>query len=222
MGQLIPGERVLWRGRPAGRAGMRDVLHGRVIMGYFAIVLLWGFAADRADGWTPLDTLWRGAPVVAMALVVFGACALFASALCRTTTYELTTERCVLHYGVALTASLSIPLRRLASVGLHARGDGTGDVLLTPKVSLTARPGNRLSYVKLWPHARSWRWSRAEPMLRGVPHATALGHAISAAAAGVAPGVVHAASGAISGAASGSSAKPATAMPEPIWSPAAE
>ena len=209
MGQLIPGERVLWRGRPAWRAVMRDVLHVRVIVGYFAAVLLWGFAADRADGWSPLNTLWRGAPVVAMALVVFGACALFAAAISRTTTYELTTERCVLHYGVALTASLSIPLRRLAVVGLHARGDGTGDVLLTPK------PGNRLSYVKLWPHARPWRWSRAEPMLRGVPNAVALGHAISAAAADIAPGVIHAAT-------PESRAKPATAVPEPTWSPAAE
>ncbi len=208
MAQLIPGERVLWRGRPAWRAVMRDVLHVRIMMGYFAAILLWGFASDRADGWTPLNTLWRGAPIMAIALAVFGACALFAWAISRTTTYELTSERFVLHYGVALTASLSIPLCRIAAVGVHPRGDATGDVLLTPK------PGQRLSYVKLWPHARPWRWSRAEPMLRGVPQAMALGHAISEAAADIAPGVIHAAPG--------SRAKPATTVPEPTWSPAAE
>ncbi len=208
MAQLIAGERVLWRGRPAWRAVMRDVLHVRVVMGYFAAILLWGFAADRADGWTPLDTLWRGAPVAAIALVVFGACALFAWAISRTTTYELTSERCVLHYGVALTASLSIPLGRIATVGVHPRGDDTGDVLLTPK------PGQRLGYVKLWPHARPWRWSRAEPMLRGVPHAMALGHAISEAAAAIAPGTIRAAPA--------NRTKPAIAVPEPTWSPAAE
>jgi hypothetical protein len=26
-------------------------------------------------------------------------------------------------------------------------------------------------YLKLWPHARPWRWFRAEPMLRCVPAA---------------------------------------------------
>ena len=208
MAQLIPGERVLWRGRPAWRAVMRDVLHVRIIVGYFAAVLLWGFASDRADGWTPLNTLWRGAPIVAMTLVVLGACALFAWAISRTTTYELTSARCVLHYGVAQTASLYIPLGRIASVGVHARGDDTGDVLLTPK------PGSRLGYLKLWPHARPWRWSRAEPVLRGVPHAMALGQAISQAAADIAPGVIHAVPEL--------RAKPAVAVPEPTWSPAAE
>ena len=208
MGQLIPGERVLWRGRPAWRAVMRDVLHVRIIMGYFAVILLWGFAYDRANGWGPIDTLWRGASVLAATLVALGACALFAWAISRTTTYELTTERCILHYGVALTANLSIPLRRIATVGLHVRSDGTGDVLLTPK------PGSRLRWIKLWPHARPWRWSRAEPMLRGVPNAVALGKAISEAAAEVAPGVIHAVPG--------NRAKPATAVPEPTWSTAAE
>ena len=199
---LIPGERVLWRGRPAWGAVMRDVLHVRVVMAYFAAILLWGFAADRADGWGSLDTLWRGTPVVAMALAIFGACSLFAWAISRTTTYELTNERCVLHYGVALTASLSIPLRRIATVGVHARGDGTGDILLTPK------PGGRLRYVKLWPHARPWRWSRAEPMLRGVPDATGIAMAISQAASGVAPGIMHAAPGPV---------PPAGAVPKPTW-----
>lgn len=207
MAQLIPGERVLWRGHPAWRAVMRDVLHVRILMGYFAVILLWGFAVDRSDGWGPLDTLWRGTPVVAVALATFGACALFASAIARTTTYELTTERCVLHYGVALTASLSIPLRRIAAVGLHVRSDGAGDILLTPK------PGERLRYVKLWPHARPWRWSRAEPMLRGVPNAAELGQAIGKAAMDVASGIVHAAPG--------RPVRPAGAAPAPTWPAAA-
>ena len=208
MGQLIPGERVLWRGRPAWRAVMRDVLHVRIIMGYFAVILLWGFAADRSDGWQPLYMLWRGVPVLTMMLAMFGACALFAWAICRTTTYELTTERCVLHYGVALTASLCIPLRRIAAVGLQERGDGTGDILLTPK------PGTRLRYVKLWPHARPWRWSRAEPMLRGIPNAVGLGKVISEAVAAIAPGVIHAVPV--------NPVRPAGIAPEPTWSAAAE
>ena len=208
MAQLIPGERVLWRGGPGWRAVMRDVLHVRIVMGYFAAILLWGFAADRADGWGPLDTLWRGAPVLAAALAMSGACALFAWAISRTTTYELTTERCILHYGVALTASLSIPLRRIATVGVHVRSDGAGDILLAPK------PGARLRYVKLWPHARPWRWSRAEPMLRGIPNAVALGQAISEAIADIAPGIVHAAPG--------TPVQPAGAVPKPSWSAVAE
>ena len=187
MSRLMCGERVIWEGRPDWRAVARDVLHVRFVAGYFGLMLIWEFATDRAAGWGPFDTVWRGTGLFVAGSVVLALCAVFACAIAQTTRYTLTTERCILDYGVALTASLSVPLHRMASVGVDARHDGRGDILLTPK------PGTRLRYLKLWPHARPWRWGRAEPMLRGVPDVMAVAAAISQAARDASSGIIHAA-----------------------------
>jgi hypothetical protein len=208
MSNLLSGETLLWQGRPDWRAIARDVLHIRILAAYFALMLIWEFATDRADGWSPLDTLWRGVGLLVAGLVTLALCAGFAWAIARTTRYTLTTERCILNYGVALTATLSVPLRRLASVAIDARHDGKGDILLSPK------PGPRLRYVNLWPHARPWRWASAEPMLRGVPDVRAVAAAISQAAKDVAPGIIHPAPAA--------RIRPATVLPEPTWSAAGD
>ena len=204
----MPGERVIWQGRPDWRAVARDVLHVRILAAYFAVMLLWEFADDRANGWRPLDTLWRGTGLVVTGLVVLALCAGFAWAIARTTWYTVTTERCILEYGVALTATLSVPLRRVARVAVDARNDGKGDILLTPK------PGQQLRYVKLWPHARPWRWSRAEPMLRGVPDVVAVASTISQAAGNAAPGIIHQAPA--------GRRHPAPALAEATWSAAGD
>ena len=208
MNQLLSGERVIWQGRPDWPAVARDVLHIRILAGYFAVMLIWEFAADRADGWSPLDTLWRGTGLFVTSLIMLSLCAGLAWAIARTTRYTLTTERCILDYGVALTATLSVPLRRVASVAVDARGDRTGDILLTPK------PGPRLRYMKLWPHARPWLWSRAEPMLRGVPDVMAVGEMISKAARNAAPGIAHSAPADLP--------QPAPVMPDVTWAAAAD
>lgn len=69
----------------------------------------------------------------------------------------------MLQYGVALTATLSIPMR---VIGCVAVSDGpAGDV------PVRLKPGNVISYLKLWPHARPWRMRRPEPMLQALPEA---------------------------------------------------
>ncbi len=208
MSNLLSGETLLWQGRPDWRAVARDVLHIRILAAYFALMLIWEFAADRADGWSPLNTLWRGTGLFVTSLVMLSLCAGYAWAIARTTRYTLTTERCILEYGVALTATLSVPLGRVASVAVDARHDGRGDILLTPK------PGPRLRYMKLWPHARPWRWTSAEPMLRGVPDVMAMAAVISQAAKDAAPGILHAAPAA--------RARPAAILPQATWSGAGD
>ena len=202
------GERVVWQGRPDWRAVARDVLHIRILGAYFALMLIWEFAADRADGWSPLDTLWRGTGLFVTSLVALSLCAGFAWAIARTTRYTVTAERCVLHYGVALTATLSVPLHLVASVAVDARHDGRGDILLTPK------PGPRLRYTNLWPHARPWRWTSAEPMLRGVPNVVAVATCISQAARDAGLGIMHAEPP--------PRAHSAPTVPEATWSAAGE
>ena len=180
--QLIPGERVLWQGRPNWRALARDVLHIRVVCLYIAVALVWRAASDRFDGAGSIETLRGCVPTLVLGGLVLGGVAVLAWACARTTTYTITTERCVLRYGIALEATLSIPWRRVAAVSVTSAADGTGDI------PLALKPGSTLRTIKLWPHVRFWRVGRAQPMLRGVPDAVALAQLMSHAAAAVSAG----------------------------------
>ena len=187
VGAMMPGERVLWEGRPGWRALARDVLHIHWVALYLAAMLIWGAASDRANGAGPVDTFLAELPLFLLGLAVLGACAGFAMACARTTRYTVTTERCILRYGVALTGTLSLPLRRVASIAVAAAEDGTADILLALK------PGPGVRFLKAWPHVRPWRFSRPQPMLRCVSDGVAVAALLSQAAAGVSPGVLHAA-----------------------------
>ena len=187
MSRLLEGERVLWEGKPDWRAVARDVVRVGWVAAYFGVIVFWNAVTARLQGQDLADTVLHCLPLVAISGVVVAASAAFAWTIARTTRYTVTTERCILHYGVALTATLSLPLRRLAAVSVAVRGGGAGDI------ALRLKPGSRLRYVKLWPHARPWRWTMAEPMLRGVPSAAVVAALLSQAAARVTPGVLHAA-----------------------------
>ena len=181
-GLVLPGERVLWEGRPDWRALARDMMHVRLVALYWAVVLIWHLADDRMSGYGPGDTVLGALPLLAFALVVLAACLGFAAAVARTTTYTITTERCVLRFGIALQATLSVPLRRVASVSVWFAGDGTGCI------PLALKPGRKIGFLKLWPHARAWHLGRPQPMLRGVPEAGEVALLLARAVADVSPG----------------------------------
>lgn len=182
VGELMPGERVLWQGRPGWRALARDVLHIRWVALYLALFLIWGAYVDRSNGLGPVQTLMAGVPLFVLGVAMLAACAGFAWACARTTRYTITSERCILSFGIALTATLSLPLRRVAVVSVALRGDGTGDI------PLALKPGRAVAFLKLWPHVRPWRFSRPQPMLRGVEDAARVAALLSQAAAAVSPG----------------------------------
>ncbi len=182
---MLPGERVLWRGQPSGRALTHDLMHVRWLVLYFAVVLIWGAASDRSEGLSSGQTLLRGVPLFLVSLVVLAACAGFARACARATTYTITNQRCILRFGLALHATLSLPLRRIATVSVAVAPDSTGNI------PLMLHPGSHVSFLKLWPHARPWRFSRPQPMLRGIPEAAHVGNLLSMAISQVSPGRVH-------------------------------
>lgn len=179
---LLPGERVLWQGRPSSRALARDVLHVRLVALYFALFLIWDAYQDRSHGLGPVPTLLAGLPLLALGMVMLLACAVLAWACARSTRYTITNQRCILSYGLALTATLSVPLRRVRTVSVTLRGDGTGDI------PLALKPGRKLAFLKLWPHTRPWHFQQPQPMLRGVCNAAHVAALVSEAAAAVAPG----------------------------------
>jgi hypothetical protein len=63
---------------------------------------------------------------------------------------------------MAFPMAFNLPFRRIRSAGLRLNADGSGDI------PLALAEGDKLSYVVLWPHARPWRLSNPEPMLRGL------------------------------------------------------
>jgi hypothetical protein len=70
-----------------------------------------------------------------------------------------------------------LPYQTIGTVGLNTRADGTGDIPLSIVTS------DRLAYLVMWPHARPWRFSRPEPMLRSVPNAARVGTLLAQAVA---------------------------------------
>jgi len=97
----------------------------------------------------------------------------------RSTLYTITNRRIVLRQGIALSSSLNLPLVKLHSANLRDRGDGSGDI------ALVLLPGERVSYLWLWPHVRSLRITRPQPMLRSLTDANEAGRILSRAFAAV-------------------------------------
>lgn len=167
------GERVLWQGKPGWASLALRAFRIREVAIYFALL---------AGGSAALAHVDRIPLVGAIALTVLGlaACsllALLAWMSSRTTIYAITTGRIFLRIGIALPIAINLPLRRIEAVQLAMHRDGTGDL------PLLLEPQAHLAYLHLWPHARPWRYRRAEPMIRCVPAADDVARLLAAALA---------------------------------------
>ena len=100
--------------------------------------------------------------------LVLSAVATLAWLSARTTVYTLTDQRLVLRIGIVLTLTFNLPLTRIETAGLRLDGAGCGDM------PLSLRGDDRIAWLHLWPHARPWRLTKPEPMLRCVPDAVAV------------------------------------------------
>ena len=156
MGTPAADERILWKGQPDLSVLARTAFHTRSIGIYFVILigvaLLFG-NPNAAVMCTVLGVL---------ALLVLQALAWFSR---RTTLYILTDTRLIMRVGMALETRINMPLKHIGAAHLKERGKGFGDIALELN-------GERLlGYWLLWPHARPFRFSRPQPMLRAVPDA---------------------------------------------------
>lgn len=155
-GELPEGEHMLWQGAPDWKSMALSALHIRLAFVYFIVII--GTALFRGDSGTAIA-------VTGLGTVAIGTFVLFAWGVARTTVYSLTNKRLVLRIGVALNKCINLPLSELESANLKQLSDGTGNIVLT----LKGIP--RLGYLMLWPHARSLRFVRPQPMLRAIPEA---------------------------------------------------
>ncbi|MBS0579145.1 MAG: PH domain-containing protein [Proteobacteria bacterium] len=175
--RLPPGEELLWQGSPEWRAVARRVMHVRGVSCYFAAIIAWRIASGWYDGQAARQiaesTLWLlGLGLATLAFLLW-----VAHLIARGTVYSISTQRVVMRFGIALPIALNIPFRTVSAAGLKVYADGTGDI------PLRLNGDGRVAYLHLWPHARPWMLNRAEPMLRGIPHAQAAASILSRALA---------------------------------------
>jgi hypothetical protein len=161
--RLPAGERMLWQGQPSWRALAIRVFHVRKIAIYFGLILMWRLASAWIDGSSSASAAAFLVWFLPVALAAVAIPTLLAWLYARTTVFTITNRRVVMRYGVALPWTLNLPYRSVESAAMNVQKDGTGDLAL----SLTGL--GRISYLHLWPFARPWRVSRAQPMMRGLP-----------------------------------------------------
>ena len=160
--RLPSGEEILWQGAPRWDVLARRAFHVRKVGVYFLILIAWTVFSDVQNGGDPVvSAFWL---VIAASLAI-GLLTLLARAMARSTLYTVTNHRVVMRFGVALPMTVNLPFAKITNAALRDHGDGTGDI------PLTLVPKAKTSYLVLWPHARPWRFSPPEPMLRAIPEA---------------------------------------------------
>jgi len=164
---LPAGERLLWQGSPDWWSVARRVLHVRAITLYFGVLLLWRAASGWYDGQTAQQILSSCAWLLVLGIATLLFLLWVAHRVARSTIYSISSKRVVMRYGVALPVALNIPFAAVRNAALREYADGTGDIPLE-----LATQQARVAYLHLWPHARPWKLTPAQPMLRGVPQAS--------------------------------------------------
>ena len=166
--RLPEGERIVWQGAPDRWTFARQVLHLRKLTIYFGLIIVLVAATSLRQGEPVLDVGWSVLKAIAVAAVPLTLIAAYAWAVARMTVYTITNRRLVLRIGIALPLTINVPFARIANADMNLRANGSGDLAL----ALLGR--DKLAYFVLWPHARPWRYSRPEPMLRSLPDVQAV------------------------------------------------
>jgi len=188
--KLPRGETLLWQGAP-DRAGLpRNAFHLRGIAIYFAVIILIRVGLDMSEGGELATTLAGALQLLAVALGTILLLAVIGRFAAKTSIYTITDRRLVLRIGMALPMTINIPFASIATMALRSNSDGTGDIVLT------LLPGHRVAWLALWPHCRSLKVARPQPVLRSLPNAAAaaqvLARALAASAEQPVPGIVDA------------------------------
>jgi hypothetical protein len=172
---LPEGEVLLWQGSPDWKLFAYRGLHIRALIPYFMIILIWNWAAMVSDSVSAADIALSMLTLGLAAGAALGLVGLFAWATARTTIYSITNRRIVMRYGLALPIIINLPFRMIDAVDLKVLADnpqanGTGDV------AVKIASGERVAYLVLWPHAKPFTYSHAQPMFRAIPNAQKVAH----------------------------------------------
>ena len=172
---LPEGEVLLWQGSPDWKLFAYRGLHIRALIPYFTIILIWNWAAMFSDGVSASEIFLSMLTLCLAAWAALGLIGLFAWATARTTIYSITNRRIVMRYGLALPIIINLPFRMIDAVDLKVlvadpQNSGFGDV------AVKIASSERLAYLVLWPHAKPFTYSNAQPMFRAIPNAQKVAH----------------------------------------------
>ncbi|MEM9060341.1 MAG: photosynthetic complex putative assembly protein PuhB [Pseudomonadota bacterium] len=172
--RLPEDERILWQGRPNSWALARESLFIDWIAGYTLVIALWraGSLMDLMPVWAALGA---AVPILLAGALAIAILWLIAYAQARSAVYTITNKRVVMQIGAALTLTLNLPFREIASAGLSLRRDGKGTIAFETSGS------SRISYLVCWPHARPWRWNPTQPAFRCIKDAEAVAELLAGA-----------------------------------------
>lgn len=165
---LPEGEEIRWQGEPRWRAMARHVFRTRTVAIYFGILLLWRIVSMAYDGYPVADIATAAAW---LSLVGFAGVAILAGlawATARTTVYTITNRRVIFRFGIALPMTINIPFTLIKSAEIKLESGGVGDI------ALLLNGSHRVAYLLMWPHARPWRFSPAQPSFRSIPDVEAV------------------------------------------------
>ncbi|MFM8517716.1 MAG: photosynthetic complex putative assembly protein PuhB [Nevskiaceae bacterium] len=176
---LPEGERVLLQGAPDWRSLALNAYQVRTLAYYFGAIVLARGIYLVSTGSSIGDALQGCVGPAVFSLIGLGLLTGVAALAARSTLYTITNRRIVLRQGIALSSSLNLPLGKLHSANLRDRGDGSGDI------ALVLLPDERVSYLWLWPHVRTLRITRPQPMLRSLTDVQEAGRILSRAFAAV-------------------------------------
>ncbi len=168
------GEELLWQGRPDSLSLARDAFKITWVAGYFVALAIWR-AAAVADP-TLGSVIAVMLPYLAIGAVACGLLYVIAWVQARATVYTITSARVALRIGAALTVTLNVPFRQVATATLTTRSNGTGTI------ALETLGETRISYLVCWPHVRPWRFAKTQPALRCIPHAAEVARILAEAA----------------------------------------
>ena len=168
---LRPSEFVAWSGTPCWRTLARRAFHIQAVGLYLCVLIFANAIAARMQDLPPAVAFAGEKPILILGAVMLAAIALLAWATARTTRYTVTNQRVVMQYGIAITATLALPMRLVGAVSVSDRA--IGDIVIRLK------PGQKIAFGKLWPHVRPWRAAHPEPMLLALPAAAAAASLIS-------------------------------------------
>lgn len=159
---LPASERLLWQGSPQRLRIALDVFHLRAVAVYFAVLLALRFVLAQHDSGSMVEAIAATTWAAAIFALGLGLLWLLADLTARTTVYTITNRRVVMRIGIVLSLTFNLPFTRIAAAQVRRRADGSGDLVFE------LLPEDKIAYVHLWPHARPWRLSHPQPMLRAI------------------------------------------------------
>lgn len=166
---LPAGEHILWQGAPHWFDLALTAFHVRTVAIYFAVLMVWRAGSVAANGADTGTVVLAGVSLVPLALMAMGLLALAAWVTARATLYTITNRRVVMRIGVALTKTINIPFKVIATAAMQPGRSGRGNIALE-----LARP-NRIGLFHLWPNARPWHINAPQPTLRAIWHVETVG-----------------------------------------------